>query len=86
MQNGEPLQSFRKRRLRSYPIGAFVRVRMISGRELEAQVTKIETTALGTFLHVEFDDEVAHVTSNQIVGYYDFSTLKIRRPTVYFPS
>jgi hypothetical protein len=70
--------SFRPRRLRTYPIGAFIRVRMVSGREIEAQISKIETTALGTFLHVEFEQEIANVTGQQILGYYDFCFLKKR--------
>src|SRR5579863_6142897 len=64
-------------RIRVYPIGVFVRVRMISGREIEGQVIKVETTALGTFLHVEFGDEVATVTAKQVTGFYDFCFLKV---------
>lgn len=66
-----------------YPIGVIVRVRMISGTELEGQVTKIETTTLGTFLHVEYDYGVINVTSKQILGYYDFSVLKLRGARAY---
>jgi hypothetical protein len=47
-------------------------VRLVSGREIEAQIVKIEITVLGTFLHVEFDQEVANVTTRQILGFYDF--------------
>jgi len=60
-----------------------VRVRMISGREIEARITKIETTELGTFLHVEFGEEVANVTSKQILGYYDFCYIKALRSKTY---
>lgn len=74
---------FKNRRLRSYPIGLLVRVRMISEREIEAQITRIETTGLGTFLHVEFDDEVANVTAKQIIGFYDFCFVKDRREKQY---
>jgi hypothetical protein len=49
---------------------------MISGREIEGQVIKVETTALGTFMHVEFGDEVAQVTGKQVVGFYDFCLMK----------
>ena len=35
---------------------------MISGREIEARIAKIETKELGTSLHVGFDEEVANVT------------------------
>jgi hypothetical protein len=70
---------FQERRRSNYPIGVFVRVRLISGREVEAQIVKIETTALGTFLHVEFGEEVANVTAGQVVGYYDFCPLSIRQ-------
>jgi hypothetical protein len=51
--------SFRERRRSNYPAGLFVRIRMVSGREIDAQITKIETTTLGTFLHVEFGEEAA---------------------------
>ncbi len=51
---------------------------MTSGREIDAQILKVETTALGTFLHVEFEQEVANVVLNQIVGFYDFCYLKRR--------
>lgn len=74
---------FQTRRLPSYPVGLIVRVRLISGREIEAQVTKIETSALGTFLHVEFDQEVANVTSRQILGFYDFCFIKTSRVKTY---
>jgi hypothetical protein len=70
--------SFRERRRSNYPAGLFVRVRMVSGREIDAQITKIETTTLGTFFHVEFGEEVANVTARQLVGYYDFCPLKVR--------
>ncbi|MGC1906730.1 MAG: hypothetical protein WA715_23125 [Candidatus Acidiferrum sp.] len=74
--NGNPnLNTWRRQ---SYPIGLFVRVRMTSGREIDAQILKVETTALGTFLHVEFEQEVANVVLNQIVGFYDFCYLKRR--------
>jgi hypothetical protein len=69
---------FQSRRRSAYPVGLFVRVRMVSGRELEGQITKIETTSLGTFLHVEYEDGVINVTSRQVLGYYDFSPLKAR--------
>ena len=62
--------------MRAYPIGVLVRVRLVSGREIEGYVIKVETTALGTFLHVEFGDEVANVTANQVIGFYDFCFLK----------
>ena len=68
--------NFRARRVRAYPIGLLVRVRLISGREIEGQVIRVETTALGTFLHVEFGDEVANVTAKQVIGFYDFCFLK----------
>jgi hypothetical protein len=73
---GEKNSNFKARRARAYPIGVFVKVRMISGREIEGQVIKVETTAQGTFLHVEFGDEVANVTERQILGFYDFCFLK----------
>jgi hypothetical protein len=69
---------FRNRRLPSYPIGLFVKVRMMSGREIDAQIRRVETTALGTYLNVEFDDEVASVTAKQIMGFYDFCFFKGR--------
>jgi hypothetical protein len=59
-----------------YPIGLVVRIRMISGQELEGQVVKIKATALGEFLHVEYDDGVINVTSKQIIGFYDFCPLR----------
>ncbi len=68
--------NFKVGRVRTYPIGAVVRVRLISGREIEGQVIKVETTALGTFMHVEFGEEVAHVTGKQVIGFYDFCFLK----------
>jgi hypothetical protein len=73
--------SFQTRTRSIYPIGAFVRVRLVSGRETEARIVHIETTELGTFLRVEFGEEVASVTVRQIVGFYDFCMLKgqIRR-------
>jgi hypothetical protein len=71
--------SFQERRRSNYPIGVLVRVRLISGRDVEAQIVEIETTALGTFLHVEFGEEVANVTAGQVIGYYDFSPLGIRQ-------
>jgi hypothetical protein len=73
---GQP--HFKNRRLPSYPIGLLVRIRMVSGKEIDAQITRIETTALGTYLKVEFDDEVASVTAKQIMGFYDFCFFKGR--------
>jgi len=73
---GEKDSNFKARRVRAYPIGVLVRVRLVSGREIEGQVIKVETTALGTFLHVEFGDEVANVTAKQVIGFYDFCFLK----------
>jgi hypothetical protein len=70
---------FQERRRSNYPIGILVRVRLNSGREVEAQIVKIETTALGTFLHVEFGEEVVNVTAGQVIGYYDFCPLSIRQ-------
>ena len=84
MADGET--SFQERRLSRYPIGLIVRVRMISGREIEAQIAKIETTELGTFLHVEFDEEMANVTSKQILGYYDFCFVKTAHVKTYAAS
>jgi hypothetical protein len=75
-------QSFQRRRLESYPIGLVVLVRLISGREIEAQIVAIETTALGTFLHVEFGQEVANITSRQVLGFYDFCFLRARRAKI----
>jgi hypothetical protein len=73
---GQP--HFRNRRLPSYPTGLFVKVCMMSGKEIEAQITSIETTGLGTFLHVESGDEAANVTAKQIIGFYDFCFLKAK--------
>jgi hypothetical protein len=73
---GEQNSNFKVGRVRAYPIGVLVKVRLISGREIEGQVIKVETTALGTFLHVEFGDEVANVTAKQVIGFYDFCFLK----------
>jgi hypothetical protein len=70
--------TFREQRRSNYPAGLFVRVRLVSGHETDAQIIKIETTMLGTFLHVEFGEEVANVTAKQVVGYYDFCPLKGR--------
>jgi hypothetical protein len=78
---GQP--RFRNRRLPSYPIGILVKVRMVSGKEIDAQITRIETTALVTYLNVEFDDEVANVTAKQILGFYDFCFFKGRRGKRY---
>jgi hypothetical protein len=78
---GQP--HFKNRRLPSYPIGLLVRIRMVSGREIDAQITRIETTALGTYLNVEFDDEVASVTAKQIIGFYDFCRFNGRRGEQY---
>jgi hypothetical protein len=77
--------SFQTRRLSSYPIGLIVRVRLVSGREIEGQIVKIEITVLGAFLHVEFDQEVANVTSRQILGFYDFCSVKFRPARTYVP-
>lgn len=77
--------SFQTRRLSSYPIGLIVRVRLVSGREIEAQIVRIEITELGAFLHVEFDQEVANVTSRQIVGFYDFCSVKSLPARTYVP-
>jgi hypothetical protein len=74
--------NFQEGRLSTYPIGLIIRVLLWSGRQVEAQVIRIETTALGTFLHVEFGEEVANITFNQIIGFYDFCFLK-ERPKVY---
>ena len=73
---------FQERKLPTYPIGLIIRGLLWSGRQVEAQVIRIETTALGTFLHVEFGEEVANITFNQIIGFYDFCFLK-ERPNVY---
>jgi hypothetical protein len=78
--------SFQERRLSRYPIGLIVRVRMVSGRELEARIAKIETTELGTFLHVEFDEEVANIAARQILGFYDFCFIKTAHPKTYAAS
>jgi hypothetical protein len=79
---GKKHPGFQERKLPTYPIGLIVRVLLWSGRQVEAQVIRIETTALGTFLHIEFDEEVANITFNQIIGFYDFCFLK-ERPNVY---
>jgi hypothetical protein len=76
---------FQTCRLSSYPIGLVVRVRLVSGREIEAQIVKIETTELGTFLHVEFDEEVANVMTRQILGFYDFCSVRFRQAKTYVP-
>ena len=68
--------NFKAGRVRAYPIGVVVRVKMVSGREIEGQVIKVETTALGKFLHVEFGEEVANVTAKQVIGFYEFCFLK----------
>jgi hypothetical protein len=68
--------TFQERRLSTYPIGLIIRVLLWSGRQVEAQVIRIETTDLGTFLHVEFGEEAANITFNQIIGFYDFCFLK----------
>ena len=73
---GEKDSNFKVGRVRTYPIGAVVRVRLISAREVEGQGIKVETKALGTFMHVEFGDEVAQVTGKQVMGFYDFCLLK----------
>jgi hypothetical protein len=78
--------SFQTRRLSSYPIGLVVSVRLVSGREIEAQVVRIETTALGTFLHVGYDQEVANVTSRQVLGFYDFCFIKTAKVKTYAAS
>jgi hypothetical protein len=79
----------RKRAL--YPVGLVVRVRLSSGREVEGQITRIENTSLGGYLRFEFDEELANITSTQIVGFYDFCFLGARRmrelpPSVAIPS
>jgi hypothetical protein len=73
---------FQERRLPTYPIGLIVRVLLWSGRQVEAKVIRIETTALGTFLHVEFGEEVANITFNQIIGFYNFCFLKGQSKTL----
>jgi hypothetical protein len=73
---------FQEGQLPTYPIGLIVRVLLWSGRQVEAKVIRIETTAVGTFLHVEFGGEVANVTFKQVVGFYDFSFVK-ERPKFY---
>jgi hypothetical protein len=70
--------NFVSRKASSYPIGIFVRARMVSGMEIEAQITKIETTALGRFLRVEYGEEAANITARQVLGFYDFCFLKPR--------
>jgi hypothetical protein len=77
--------SFQTRRLSSYPIGLIVRVRLVSGREIEGEIVKIEITVLGAFLHVEFDQEVANVTFRQILGFYDCCSVKFRPTRTYVP-
>ena len=74
---------FQNRKRPKYPIGLIVKVRMISGAELEGQIIRIETTALGTFLHVEYDEGVINVTSRQIIGFYDFCPVKPRPAKTY---
>ena len=59
---------------------------MISGREVEARIAEIEMTELGTFLHVEFEQEVANVTSKQVVGFYDFCFIKKAQAKTYSAS
>jgi hypothetical protein len=56
---------------------------MMSGKEIDAQITRIETTALGTYLNVEFGDEVASVTAKQIIGFYDFCFFRGNRRKQY---
>jgi hypothetical protein len=77
---------FQTRRLPSYPVGLVVRGRLVSGREVEAQIVKIETTVLGTFLHVEYDQEVANVTSRQILGFYNFCFIRTSDVKTYIGS
>ena len=62
-----------------YPIGLVVRARLLSGLEVEGQITKVETTSLGTYLHFEFGEQVANITHRQIIGYYDFCVVRRRR-------
>lgn len=74
----ECLTNFATRRLHAYPVGTIVGVKMISGKEVEAQIIKIEITAAGVYHHVEFGDEVATIVRRQIVGFYDFCFLRYR--------
>ena len=68
--------NFATRRLHFYPIGVIVRVRMVSGREIEGLIIRIEITAAGAFHHIEFGEEIVTVTKRQIIGFYDFCFLK----------
>jgi hypothetical protein len=67
---------FQNRKRGKYPIGLVVRVRMISGKELEGQITKIESTALGEYIHIEYEEGLINVTSRQVIGFYDFCPVK----------
>jgi hypothetical protein len=90
MHPADPINLQRRKRA-LYPVGLIVRVRLASGREVEGQITRIESTPLGDYLRFEFDEEVANITSRQIIGFYDFCFLGARRmrelpPSVSIPS
>jgi hypothetical protein len=74
---------FQNRKRAKYPIGLIVKVRMISGKEMEGQIVRIETTALGEFLHIDYDEGIINVTSKQILGFYDFCPYRCRPPKTY---
>jgi hypothetical protein len=71
--------NFKSGRLAAYPVGLIIRAVLVSGREVDAQIVSIETTTLGTFLHIEFGQEAASVTFKQIVGFYDFCFVRRRK-------
>jgi hypothetical protein len=75
----ETIPGFQRRKRALYPLGLVVQARLLSGREVEGRITRIEKTSLGDYLCFEFEDETANITSRQILGFYDFCFLGPRR-------
>jgi hypothetical protein len=64
--------------IRRYVPGAILRVRLHSGRGVEAKFVKTVHTVYGFRLQVEFGEEVAQIDTAQIMGMYEYCLLRRR--------
>lgn len=65
-----------KSSIRRYVPGAVLKVRLHSGREVEAKILKALHTVYGFRLQVEFGEEVAQIDTAQITDMYDYCLVR----------
>jgi hypothetical protein len=58
--------------------GAILRVRLHSGREVEAKFVKTIHTTYGDRLQIEFGEEIAQIDTAKITDIYEYSLLRRR--------